>query len=70
MLLKDVPSLCNIWKMSNWPKIVNAISTKIIIAIFSLNLPFAPICFNLMIPKHVLGPCYACLEHVMSIMGI
>ncbi len=70
MLLKDVPSLCNIWKMLNWPKIVNAISTKIIIAIFFLNLPFALICFYLMIPKHILGPCYACFEHVMGIKGM
>jgi hypothetical protein len=56
--------------MLNWPKIVNAISIKIHIAIFSFNLPFGLICFYLMIPKHVLCPCYACFEHVMGIKGM
>ncbi len=36
-------------------------------AIFSPSLPFAPFVFYLVTPKHVLGPCYACFEHVMGI---
>jgi hypothetical protein len=29
--------------MLNWPKIVNAVSTKVLLQFFSPNLPFAPI---------------------------
>jgi hypothetical protein len=35
----------------------------------SLSAP-CPVCFYLVIPKHDLGPCYACFGHVMGIRGL
>jgi hypothetical protein len=38
-------------------------------AIFSSSLPICPIYFHLIMPKHVLNPCYARYEHTRGIMG-
>jgi hypothetical protein len=38
-------------------------------AIFSSSLPICPIYFHLIMPKHVLNPCYAQYEHNKGIKG-
>jgi hypothetical protein len=36
-------------------------------AIFSSRLPICPVCFHLVMPMHVLSPCYARYEHARGI---
>jgi hypothetical protein len=37
---------------------------------FFLKSALCPVGFYLVIPNHVLGPCYACFGHVMGIKGV
>jgi hypothetical protein len=48
---------------------MNAISTKVLLLIFSSSLPICPVYFHLVMPRHVLSPCYACYEHTRGIKG-
>jgi hypothetical protein len=56
-------------KMWNRPKKLNAISTKGCCGFFPQSAP-CPVCFYLLIPKHDLGPCYACFGHAMGIRDL
>jgi len=38
-------------------------------AIFSSSLPICPVYFHLVVPRHVLSPCYARYEHTRGIKG-
>jgi hypothetical protein len=38
-------------------------------AIFSSSLPICPVYFHLLMPRHVLSPCYARYEHTRGIKG-
>jgi len=38
-------------------------------AIFSSSLPICPVYFHLVMPTHVLSPCYARYEHIRGIKG-
>ncbi len=38
-------------------------------AIFSSRLPICPVCFHLVMPMHVLSPCYARYEHTRGRKG-
>jgi predicted 2-oxoglutarate/Fe(II)-dependent dioxygenase YbiX len=42
---------------------------KSIATIFSSNLPICPVYFHLVMPRHVLSPCYARYEHTRGIDG-
>ncbi len=42
---------------------------KSIVAIFSSNLPICLVYFHLVMPQHVLSPCYALYEHTRGIKG-
>ncbi len=39
-------------------------------AIFSSSLPICPVYFHLVMPRHVLSPCYSRYEHTRGIKGI
>jgi len=45
---------------------MNVASTKVLLRFFSFNLPICPIYFHLVMPRHVLNPCY---EHIRGIKG-
>jgi hypothetical protein len=57
------------WKTFNRPKEMNVISTKVLLWFFSFNLPICSIYFHLVMPRHVLNPCYARYEHIRGIKG-
>ncbi len=61
--------LCRKWKTLNRPKEMNVASTKILLRFFSFNLPICPIYFHLIMPRHVLSPCYAHYGHIKGIKG-
>jgi len=57
------------WKTFNRPKEMNVTSTKVLLWFFSFNLPICSIYFHLVMPRHVLNPCYARYEHIRGIKG-
>ncbi len=59
--------LCLKWKTLNRPKEMNVASTKILLQFCSSNLPICLIYFHLVMPRHVLNPCYAHYEHIRGI---
>jgi hypothetical protein len=48
------------------PREMNAVSTKVVLRFFPPICPLAPF-FSPCHARHVLGPCYACFEHVGGI---
>jgi hypothetical protein len=42
---------------------------KVLLRFFPPVCPLPPSFFYLVLPNHVLGPCYACFRHVMGIRG-
>jgi hypothetical protein len=48
---------------------MNAVSTKVLLRFFPSSLPIFSIYFHLVMPKHVLSPCYARYEHTRGIKG-
>jgi hypothetical protein len=55
-----------LWKILNRPKEMNAVS-KSTAAMFSSSLPICPVYFHLVMPRHVLSPCYAPYEHTNTL---
>jgi hypothetical protein len=54
-------------KTINRAKEMNAVSTKVLVRFFSSSLPMCAVYFDLVMPKHLLSPCYAFYEHTRSI---
>jgi hypothetical protein len=48
---------------------MNVPNTKVLLEFFSFNFPICPIYFHLVMPRHVLNPCYARYEHIRGIKG-
>jgi len=48
---------------------MNAVSTKVLLRFFPPVCPFARVYFHLVMPRHVLSPCYARYEHTGGIKG-
>ncbi len=48
---------------------MNAVSTKVLLRLFPPVCPFARVYFHLVMPRHVLSPCYARYEHTRGIKG-
>jgi hypothetical protein len=44
-----------------------AVNTKILLRFFSSNLPICLVYFHLVMPRHILNPCYAHYEHTRGI---
>jgi hypothetical protein len=51
------------------PKEMNVTSRKVLLRFFSSSLPICLIYFHLVMPRHVLSPCYARYEHIRGIKG-
>jgi hypothetical protein len=49
-------------KMLNRPKEMHAVSTEVLLRLFSSSLPVCPVLFYLVMPRHVYGPCHARFE--------
>jgi hypothetical protein len=56
-------------KILNRPKQMNAVSTKVLLRFFPPVCPFAALYFHLVMPRHVLSPCYARCEHTRRVKG-
>jgi hypothetical protein len=41
---------------------MNAVSTKVLLRFFSSSLPICAVYFDLVMPRHLLSPCYARYE--------
>jgi len=57
------------WKILNRPKGNEWSQYESTAAIFSSSLPICPVYFHLVMPRHVLSPCYASYEHTRGIKG-
>jgi hypothetical protein len=48
---------------------MNAVSKNVLLRCFSSSLPICPVYFHLVMPRHILSPCYARYEHTGGIKG-
>ncbi len=56
-----------IGKTLNRPKEMDAVITKVLLGFFSSSLPMCEVYFDLVMPRHLLSPCYARHEHTRGI---
>ncbi len=48
---------------------MNAVRTNVLLRCFPSSLPICPVYFHLVMPRHVLSPCYARYEHIRRTKG-